>query len=553
MILRAQTLLTALFAAASFIAVTAPASARSSGDLVCNVRDYGARADDERADTKAIQAAIDSCGEKGGRVVLPRGRWLSGGLELRSDMIFTLSPGAVLTAIPDIALYTERLDPSVANDASSPADDAYRGYRAFLYAGGAKNLIIEGPGMIDGQGPKFWEPDFYALHIPRPTLPRPQQMLELIDCANVIVRDITLREAPAYSVRFYRCSGVRAENVTIRNDPRSPNTDGIQIRDTSNAIIRGADINTGDDAIVVKSYDRMIENLVVTDSILISDDAAIKFGTAGHVGVRNSIFSNIVIRDSRYGVALFQMDGGIYQNIRFSDLSIETGGRATSHFAIYADIDRRRATSPLGRIEGLVFSDIDVTTGGTLLISGQPEAPIKDLTFSGLRVRTTDKTQDIATTRRKPRGNAFLPPTGKTEDHAGIPATLVIANTQGLRIDGLDIGLKDAAASRHALALVNVREGQVDRLRQTNAGPTRHAPILLVRSADIAIAAPALVNDAPHLLSVPNGHAGRLILTGIDTSAHATPFDAPSEIRVQTDRGAITFPLAQGTRQTKAR
>jgi hypothetical protein len=537
-----------LFGAA---ALASPVAARTSGELVCDVRSYGARANDDRADTTAIQSAINACGGKGGRVIVPHGRWLSGGLELRSDMIFTLAPGAVLAAIPDIALFPERRDPAVATDAGAPGDDAYSGYRAFLYANGAKNLIIEGPGIIDGQGPQFWDENFYTLNIPRPTRPRPQQMMELIDCANVTVRDITLREAPAYSVRFYRCNNVRAENVTIRNDPRSPNTDGIQIRDTSNAIIRGADINTGDDAIVLKSYDRMIENVVVTDSILVSDDSAIKFGTAGHVGVRNSIFSNIVIRDSRYGIALFQMDGGAYLNNRFSNLSIETGGRATNHFAIYADIDKRREASRLGRIEGLVLDDIDIMTGGTILLSGQPDQPIKDLTLSGIRFRTPTNAQDILPTRRKPRGNAFVPPTGKTEDHAGIPASVTIANTQGLRIDGLDVGMADPEKSRHALALVNVNDARVDRLRQANAGATRHAAVFSDRSGDVVIVSPSLPSDAPHILSLRQPSTGRLSVTGIDATALAQPFDAPSGAVVHTDRGALTIPAPRARGQAR--
>jgi hypothetical protein len=360
-------------------------------------------------------------------------------------------------------------------------------------------------------------------------------MLELVDCGNVAVRGLRLENAPAYSIRFYRCDGVRAEDVTVRNDPRSPNTDGIQIRDTRNALIRGADINTGDDAIVVKSYDRMVENLVVTDSILVSDDAAIKFGTAGHVGVRNSLFSNIVIRDSRYGIALFQMDGGSYLNNSFRNISIETGGRARDFFAVYADIDRRRADGPLGRIEGLWFSDLTVATTGTVLMGGQPGAPIRDLRIDGLTIRVPTGAVPIGPTRRKPRGNAFVPPTGQTQDHATVAATLVIANAEGVRVDGLDIGHADAATDRSALALIGVSNAAINGLGFASAGTTSQPVIQLDRTRAVAIGDVSPPHGAQRFLAVgPGGHQGRLSLRSADLGALTLANQLPEGVRLET-------------------
>jgi hypothetical protein len=212
----------------------------------------------------------------------------------------------------------------------------------------------------------------------------------------------------------------------------------------------------------------------------VSDDSAIKFGTAGHVGVDNALFENIIIRDSRYGIALFQMDGGAYTNTRFSNLLIETGGRATNHFAIYADIDRRRAASPLGRIEGLTFSGIDIRTGGSVLLSGQPDAPIRDLTLRDIRIRTPESAQDILPTRRKPRGNAFVPLTGMTQDFAKVPSTVTIANTSGLRLTHLDIAHKGAASSRAALALINITDGQSRGVTLRADGPRMAGAVTIV-------------------------------------------------------------------------
>ncbi len=454
--------------------VAAPAAA-----LTCDVTRYGARPGDDRPDTAAIQKAIDACAGRGGTVVVPGGRFLIGGLTLGSDMVFSLAPGAVLAAIPDMAAYPMRADAKV-KSGTVQADDAYDRYQAILYAGNVRNLVIEGPGTLDGQGPLFWNKDFYNLNIPRPTTPRPQQMIEIVDAHNVTVRGLRLVDAPAYSIRFYRSSEVRAIDVTIRNDPRSPNTDGIQIRDTSNAFIRGADIDTGDDAIVVKSYDRVVDNLVVTDSVLKSDDAAIKFGTAGFKGVENSLFANITIRASRFGIALFQMDGGLYANNRFRGISIENGGRGLRQMAIYVDIDRRRAGRPLGRIEGLRFEDIDIRSPGNILIAGQPESPIRDLVLSRVRFATAAKSERFAG-RSKPRGNAFVPLTGSTADLASVPASVTIGHAVAVRLHDLSVRNGNTGELRHALALVGVADADVAGLSVHSEGPA--LPPLLLRDS----------------------------------------------------------------------
>src|SRR5690349_12176401 len=56
-----------------------------AGARIYNVRDYGAKGDGKTLDTAAIQSAIDACyHDKGGKVLIPAGDFLSGTLELKS-------------------------------------------------------------------------------------------------------------------------------------------------------------------------------------------------------------------------------------------------------------------------------------------------------------------------------------------------------------------------------------------------------------------------------------------------------------------------------------
>ena len=59
-----------------------------------NIRDYGAHFSD-RLQTEKIQKAIDDCFlAGGGRVVIPCGIYLTGGLRLRSNVQLYLEAGA---------------------------------------------------------------------------------------------------------------------------------------------------------------------------------------------------------------------------------------------------------------------------------------------------------------------------------------------------------------------------------------------------------------------------------------------------------------------------
>ncbi|MFC6907217.1 glycosyl hydrolase family 28 protein [Halalkalicoccus tibetensis] len=47
------------------------------------------------------------------------------------------------------------------------------------------------------------------------------------DCANVSVRDVTVRDAPAWTLAFRNCESVHVTGVTVQNHLRIPNCDGL--------------------------------------------------------------------------------------------------------------------------------------------------------------------------------------------------------------------------------------------------------------------------------------------------------------------------------------
>ena len=64
-----------------------------------SVSDFGARGDGKTVNTRAIQRVIDLCAEKGGKVIIPQGEFVTGTLFLKSNVTLRLERGAHFWAL----------------------------------------------------------------------------------------------------------------------------------------------------------------------------------------------------------------------------------------------------------------------------------------------------------------------------------------------------------------------------------------------------------------------------------------------------------------------
>jgi polygalacturonase len=394
----------------------------------CNVLDYGAEPNDEKKDTAAIQAAIDACAARGGgRAVIPEGVWISGQIRLRSNTELHIARGALLQGSPDIADYP-RMNAVAALDHGE--DELKRD--GLIVADGVERVALTGSGIVDGNGAAFWDKGFLEANRSRPTLPRPMPWIAFRNARDVRIRDLSLRNSPSYGVNITESSLVRIHDIRIENHPKSPNTDGIQIVDSRDVVISGAYIETGDDAVVLKSHRAPIEDIVIRDCLLISDDAAFKLGTGSEQPIRRISLIDTSIRDSRFGITFFMKDGGLYEDILVRN--VRFGGKRTRHsteYPIYADIDRRNAQSRLGRIRDLRFEGLRLESRGNLLIQGHPLSPIEGLRMRDVEFVVGDDAVDLSTLRGKPRGNALIGELPDSVDYAREPAHVTLAHLRG--------------------------------------------------------------------------------------------------------------------------
>ena len=116
---------------------------------ITDIRDFGAKPNGELC-TKAIQAAIDTCGN-GGTVYIGGGIYRSGTVVLRSNITLYIDSNATLQGSTDTDDYPFMQDPGIENLYCTPILGTYT-TKALIYAEHAENIQIKGGGTIDGCG-----------------------------------------------------------------------------------------------------------------------------------------------------------------------------------------------------------------------------------------------------------------------------------------------------------------------------------------------------------------------------------------------------------------
>ena len=275
--------------------------------MTLSITQVGAVQGEGSTQTAVIQKAIDTCAEAGsGTVEIPAGVYVSGTLVLRSHVTLHLDNGAVLKGSP------RREDYPKVGGSFVDAVGQQRN-RCLIYAERAAGPAITGLGTIDGNGSAFGHEEDG-----RPF------MIRFVDCTQVRVQDVTLRDSPGWVSHYLGCENVCIQGVTIRSHTNG-NNDGIDLDCCRGVRIAACDIDTGDDAICIKATRATpCENIVVTGCVLRSVWGAFKLGTESAGDFRNIVFSDSVIRDTQGGgLKIISMDGCVLENVHMSNIIMD--------------------------------------------------------------------------------------------------------------------------------------------------------------------------------------------------------------------------------------
>lgn len=229
-----------------------------------NILDYGAVADGNTLNTAAIQRAIDSAYKsKNGRVIIPQGKFLSGSLILKSNVELHLQEKAVLLGTTDPSAYKK-----------------INRWVALILADGERNISITGKGIIDGQGREIalnidslyyvgeLDPKHYNKRRKRPNENVRPQSIEMVQCSNVKISGITIKDAASWVQSYELCNNVIIDSITVDSDAYW-NNDGIDIIDSRNVSITNCFVNSADDGICLKSSSK--DFLLIVFTLLIAE------------------------------------------------------------------------------------------------------------------------------------------------------------------------------------------------------------------------------------------------------------------------------------------
>jgi hypothetical protein len=387
------------------LGLAAPAAAQppSRGPGTFQVSDFRAKGDGKTLDTKAIQAAIDACHRAGGGAVFfPAGKFLTGTIVLKDNVVLHLSAGTTLLGSQNTADYIAKPFPALDLDVG--------GYQiwALVYAENARNIGIEGKGTIDGNG-KLFVPvksrssDGTRKYAEEATSIRPR-LIFWKGCRNASLRDVRLRDAGMWTAHFTLCEGLWVQGIDVYSD-FFVNQDGIVIDSCRKVFVTGCTADTEDDAVVLKaSYPQRCEDIVISDCVLTSRVAAIKFGTQSLGGFRNVSISNCTFFNCQNGgLKFFTVDGGDLEDITVSNIAMNDvsapiffrRGNRGFNFG-FKEVPLPR---PVGRVRNILVSGIRATVsdrrrtrptplraGATMGIAGLPGYPVEDVVLENIHV-----------------------------------------------------------------------------------------------------------------------------------------------------------------------
>ena len=316
-----------------------------------SVVDFGARGDGTTLNTTAIQRTVDTCSESGGVVVVPPGIFLTGSIEMKSNVELYLQKGATILGSSRLSDYTKHR-PQLRS-----YNDSFLRHSLF-YAERQSNIAIKGEGVIDGQGEQF---KVISKEKPARYKNRPY-LIRFVECTEVKIEDITLQRRACWTQQYLACENLIIHGIRVYSHANK-NNDMMDIDGCRNVVISDCIGDTYDDGITLKSTsERITENVTITNCVLSSHCNARKTGTESTGGFRNIVISNIVVKPSEAD-------------------SMITGKRGRVHY-------EGAPTPPVGTVKNISLSDIiakNVKSTGCS-ITGIPNHSLENIALRNIRI-----------------------------------------------------------------------------------------------------------------------------------------------------------------------
>lgn len=357
------------------------ATAEAKGQF--EVRAFGATGDGKTKDTAAFQKALDACKAAGGGTVsVADGFYLIGSIVIGDNTTLQLEGRANLIGSPDLADYPlvqVRWEGEFA-----------KGHRALISAEQAGHVGISGRGSIFG-------PPISLSHLRDPRGPA---LIEFSECHDVVLDGFSTQYQQLWSIHLVLCKNIVARNLTVR--AINFNGDGLDIDSCADVLIEKCNVDTGDDAVVLKSgrgvaaekLARPTENVVIRDSTLVSSIyAGLAIGTELSGGIRNVRVENCTISGRQNGIFLKSREGrgGFIENVIGENLVVQNSptfiGINLLNKGIQASDPVLGSPGQWTRMSNIRFSHIQVRNISDLVLAQSVPAarPVDGLTLTDIQ------------------------------------------------------------------------------------------------------------------------------------------------------------------------
>ncbi len=343
-----------------------------------SVLDFGAVGDGVTLDSAAIQRALDTAAASGlkARVLVPGGRrYLVGTIRLPGGIEFHLADDAELL--------------------TSTRPEDFGSVGALLTAANVQGLSITGSGGVNGRSRAFMtgydEKDEWW--VPAEFRPR---LAFFEGCKDLVVRDVTFKQAPSWTLHLLGCDGVQVDRVKIKNQLDVPNCDGIDPDHCRNVEVTNCHVICGDDAIVIKASRRGeiyggSANISVRDCLLETQDAGLKIGTETTRDIRKISFERCHIVNSSRGCAVQLRDEGNISGVLFRDITFTAQYHSAPWWgrgeALSFTVIPRQKGSAVGKLSEIRVENVSGRAENSVRISGCPESRIEDVAFDNVDVQ----------------------------------------------------------------------------------------------------------------------------------------------------------------------
>lgn len=346
------------------------------------ITDYAAVNDAKTLNTTAFEKAIAACSNGGGgQVIVPAGIWLTGPIEMKSNVNLHLEHGAVIQFTKDHSQYPIIKAGSKTNSLTTAP---------LIYGYDLVNIAITGDGIIDGAGDswrpvkkekttpaqwneitkggvisndgKIWWPSLDAINgeeylkklkqrVDKPTaadyLPardflRPY-MVYFVNCTNVLLQDVTLRNSPKFVFYPNRCINLTMNKVNVYNDWWAQNGDGIDISACKNVMVYKCNVSAGDDGICMKSSslkevsNPVLQNIIIAGCTVFRAHGGFVIGSNTDGGIENVFVSdcNFIGTDIGIRVKSNAGRGGLVKNIFVENIEMKNIVKEAISFNTY--------------------------------------------------------------------------------------------------------------------------------------------------------------------------------------------------------------------------